>query len=515
MRLEAVPVLRSAGLLVGATALFAALVYTFDTSLALAAAVALVGALMLMLHPEAATLIVVFLLYSNIPSVLLKLYGLPEAVAGSFILLLGLPLVHFLVFRRQRARTDLIFTCMIVLLCTMMISSLIAKDKSLAGARIEKYVFEGMLLYWLVLNTVRDLTTLRRVIWATLLAGSMLGTMSIYQSVTGDFSNQFGGLAERNLDGELEDAAREEPVIREAKVRNVMRADGPQLGKNRYAQVMLVLVPLAWLQLRNARSRRGRLAALAMGGIILIGGVGLTYSRGAYLAGVVMIGFATFVARWIKPSQLAVGALCGMLALPIVAPLAVKRVTTLTAVTELDNPAEADGSLRGRATEMLAALNVLLDHPVLGVGPGQYMPFYSIDYHQRSGIKFRDIQVQRRAHMLYFELGAEGGIVGLTAFLVIPFILLRELGRARRYWEHRRPDYANFAGACCIGIIGFLATSVFLSYAFYRFYWFLIALSGTTLFLLRTSAESAERPARPRATTGAPVVGSVSMEPGV
>jgi hypothetical protein len=36
-----------------------------------------------------------------------------------------------------------------------------------------------------------------------------------------------------------------------------------------------------------------------------------------------------------------------------------------------------DGAIKGRATEMLAALAVYLDHPFIGVGPGQYVPFYS------------------------------------------------------------------------------------------------------------------------------------------
>lgn len=481
--------LLQAGMAVIATGVFAALVYRYDMPLVLAVAFAVAGLIAMLLRPELATLAAVFLLYSNIPPVLLKLYGVPQIVAGSFILLLGLPLIHFLVFQRREVRMDGVFRWMIVLLCSMLLSSLFAKDAGFATQHVQTYLFEGMLLYWLIINTVRDLPTFRRVVWVALAAGTMLGSMSIYQSFTGDFGNQFGGLAERNLEAELENAAREEPRIRGDRVRNVMRADGPQLGKNRYAQVMLVLVPFAWLQLRNARSRRARVCAVAMGSVILTGGVGLTYSRGAYLAALVMIGVATFVVHWVRPAQLAAGAICGLLALPVVAPLAVQRMTTLAAVTDLDDPSEADGSLRGRATEMLAALNVLLDHPLLGVGPGQYKSFYSVEYHQKVGVKLRDIQTQRRAHMLYFEIGAEGGVIGLAVFMVIPLLLLRGLARARRYWETRHLEYANVAAACFLSIVGFLVTALFLSHAFARFYWFLMALAGTTLLLLSGEAK--------------------------
>jgi O-antigen ligase len=105
----------------------------------------------------------------------------------------------------------------------------------------------------------------------------------------------------------------------------------------------------------------------------------------------------------------------------------------------------------------------------------------------------RDIEIPRRAHMLYFEIGAEGGIIGLACFLAIPLLLLRELGRERRYWVERRPDFANLASACLLSITGFLVTALFLSYGFYRFYWFLIALSGTALFLLRVESPLHER----------------------
>ena len=496
------PAVRSLALVPLGILLLAALVQRYELALVLAVPFAGLAFVGLLLRPELATVIAVFLLYSNIPSVLLRLYGVPEVVAGSFILLLCLPLLRYLVFERQRARGDAVFLWMMALLCTMILSSLMAQDKRIAFERIEKYVLEGLLLYWLILNTVRSGEALRRVVWAALAAGAMLGSMSIYQSATGDFATQFGGLAERRVERKDEAAVEEEPAVTELKVTAAMRADGPQLGKNRYAQVMLVLLPLAWMQFRNARSRSHRLLAIAAGSLILVGGVALTYSRGAYLAVAAMIAAATWVTHWLRPSRLALAALCGLLMLPVVAPITTQRLVSLGGLTDLSDPSEADGSLRGRATEMLSAFNVMLDYPLLGVGPGQYTPFYSVKYHQRIRTKFRDIQVQRRAHTLYFEMGAEGGVVGLAVFLVIPLLLLRDLNRERRYWARRRPELATMAGAPFIAIIGFLASAVFLSHAYYRFYWFLIAIAGATLFLLR-EARAAEQASKARRSAAA------------
>jgi putative inorganic carbon (hco3(-)) transporter len=475
-----------------AVTLLTIMVQRHDATLVLAVLVAIVVLGVMLASPSLATLLVVFLLYSNVPSVLVQVYQVPDIVAGTFILLLGIPIIHTLIFRRQAARFDAVFGWMLLLLGIMLLSSLGAVDKSLALGRVQKYVVEGLLLYWLLINAVRTPGEFRRVVWAVLAAAAMLGSMSIYQSVTGNFTFQFGGFAERSL--QFEDPTEVgEAVLREAKVRNAMRADGPQLGKNRYAQVMLVLLPLAVMQFRSSRSRRQRSFVLTFGVIILIGGVGLTYSRGAYLAVAAMVVSAAYLTTWLRPSRLAVLALASFIILPVVAPLAMQRMSTLSALTSLSNPAEADGSLRGRATEMLAALNVFLDHPVVGVGPGQYSRFYSVEYSQRPGIKFRDIQVQRRGHMLYFEMGAELGLLGLATFMVIPLLLLSRLRRQARFWKDRNATYADMAMALMLSLVGFLVTALFLSHAFYRFYWFLIALAGIVLLLLRREAAVEQR----------------------
>jgi len=103
--------------------------------------------------------------------------------------------------------------------------------------------------------------------------------------------------------------------------------------------------------------------------------------------------------------------------------------------------------------------------------------------------------------MLYFEIGAEGGVIGLAAFLVIPLLLLSKLRMAQRYWAARRSEYADIASAFLLSIVGFLATALFLSHAFYRYYWFLIALAGTSVMLLRLEAARQAQQERMAAAT--------------
>ena len=461
----------------------------FDTPPVLAALVALPAVAVMIIRPEIATFAVVFLLYSNIPAVGFKLYSLPQVIAGSFILLLGLPLLRQIIGGRRSLRVDGTFRLMLMFLAVMLAASVWAKDAAIALDRVAKFATEGLLLYWLLINTLRSADAVRQAIAAALAAGVLLASLAIYQSATGSYEQDFGGLAERQLAYEYK---REAAELR-GEVHHYHRADragGPQLGPNRYGQIMIVLLPLAAFLYRRGRTRGVRLSAAAAGGLILIGGVLLTYSRATLLALAVLV-LAAALVKWLRAITVCAVAACALLLVPVAAPGLYDRVSTLGALTDLDDPSEADGSLRGRATEMLAALHAFADHPFLGVGPGQYTPFYSIEYQQISDIKFRELDHNRRAHTLYFEMAAEVGLPGLAIFLSIALLLMRNLWRARRLWAAERPDLSDLAVALCLSLFTFLVTACFLSHAFERYYWFLIALAAAALDAMRPRPEPA------------------------
>ena len=46
------------------------------------------------------------------------------------------------------------------------------------------YIHEGIIPYVLIINVVRHVVTLKRVIWVLCLTGSLLGALSLYQELT-------------------------------------------------------------------------------------------------------------------------------------------------------------------------------------------------------------------------------------------------------------------------------------------------------------------------------------------
>jgi putative inorganic carbon (hco3(-)) transporter len=446
----------------------------------------------LLLKPEIATLVAVFLLYINFPAFLTKEVGLPRVMAGSFILLLAVPLISSVIARRAPLRTDSTLYLLLALAAAYMLSSINAIDRGIASSSILELLTEGVLLYFLLVNAIRNMATLRRVIWTVVLAGSMLSALSLYQSVTGSYEQEFWGFAQR---GYVESA--EELPNAVARRQTWDRARGPVGQPNRFAQTLLVLVPLAVYAFRTAGTHRMRMLA-ACAALLLLGGMATTLSRGASLALVIAVSLM-LAFRWLRPTH----ALAGALVLALVAantPFLVERISTIrhTAALRgdgdpLTRSAEADGALLGRTTLMLSALNVFRDRPFLGVGPGQFPPFYSVAYSRNPDIKFRDMPDRAwRAHSLYLELAAETGVLGLTVFIMAMAATLKRLWRLRSYWSLRSTPHADMATALFLALVTYLVSGTIQHLAYQRYFWFLVALAGAAAHVLLVEATSEE-----------------------
>jgi hypothetical protein len=465
--------------------LFSALVLTYLTatrgamaSLGLATLLAAVATMAL--WPELATLVVVCLLYLNLLAIAVKELHFSEEVAALGILPLAIPLAAYLMLRRKRIQAGRTLILLGVFLICLLVSSLVAKDHDRATQRIMTYLFEGLLLYFLLTNVIRDLRTLKRVMWVLVLAAAFLGSLSLYQALTGQYAQRFGGLAQRELEFE-EDGGTIRTGPRD-EMRVADRAGGPLGSSNRYAQNELAVLPFAVFLLWYEKSWSRRLVA-AGSALLILAAVILTYSRGAFVTLAALLLLLALVERRGRWPILGTGALLLVLVVAMV-PGYRGRIATLLGVQGLFS-AQADEQpdvvTRGRTTEMLAAAYVFLDHPLFGVGPGQYAPFYSMAYHMNPEIAFRYIPRPRRAHNLYAELAAETGIVGFTVFFFIVGGLLRGLWQARSSWASYRPDLANLAMAFSFSIAAYLGTAVFLHLSFERYYWLLIALASAGL----------------------------------
>jgi len=471
-----------------------------------------VGLLSLSLRwPEVGTLVVLFTMYSNISVLAMRSAAAIEASAGSpdknpriiavlgaMSLFLAIPLFYRMFIRKEKLIIDLGFILMLIYLTTRLASSFFSNDQPTLVSQAGDFLFEGLALYFLLNNVIWYFSVLRRAIWALLFAGSLMASVTLYQKVTHTEKNNYGGFAQADF-GPKVDPEKKESIERlrasgkiSAGGTNVgdVRAAGPIGGSNEYGQILLVLLPLAVLQFRTESSRTLRTFAAGATGLIL-GGLILTYSRGCLLAAIVVFGMMIGMGL-LKPRHALVSALAAGLLITFLAPNVVTRMESLGRLKGLfsrsiSSDQAPDSSAVYRYVLDVALWHVFLDHPVLGVGPGQFAKHYSSDYVNRVGVIEQSKNYM--AHNLYLETLAEGGLVGSASFLSILIATMYGLWKTRSRFKQSRPEFAFVASAFFLALSGHAISSIFAHLAYQRYFYLLLALSSATIRIMHFISE--------------------------
>jgi len=337
-----------------------------------------------------------------------------------------------------------------------------------------------VLVMTLYLRTPRDL---ERTVWAVIAAGGILASLAVVQQLTGSIDQTFAGFSRVEL--------------RNIYDRNAgFRSEGP-VSANYFALILVAVVPLAVERVLHAGRRRSRwLAGFALA--VSVTGIVFTYSRGGLLAlGLCCIPMLVWVPRRRIGSMLVTAGLAAVLAAAFVLPDDyMQRVSALGQVfSATQGNVPQDSALRGRLSEVTSAAMMFGDHPVVGVGYGNFEIHYP-RYAQQLGLDAR--REERAAHSLYLEVAAETGVVGLLAFAGLLVGSLVGAFRARRHLaEIGDVEGEQLATGLAISLLGYLAGSVFLHLTYPRYFWLLLG-TGLAMFALcgpvRVVARSWEAP---------------------
>ena len=422
--------------------------------------------------------------YLNLPVLAVHDFHAPSALASGFALLLLTPFLIYLVSERRPLVITTALPLLIGYFVVLALSAILAPGvRPTPVGPIITFLSEGLLLYLLVTNAVRTPRHVRAVLWTVVVAGAFMGLVSVWQEATHSYSHTLGGLAQVDTTGfnvgETLTGKKSHP-----------RLAGPIGEKNRYAQVLLVLLPLALSRVRVERRRTLRLLAAGCAALIL-SGMALSFSRGAAVALVILLALAAAL-RMVSLRKALALLLAAVALVLVVAPDYLLRLQSLggadAALSQSSRAApsrasEVDAALQGRATENVAAFHVFRDHPLLGVGPGQFFDRYSAQYGNALDLRFLD--QNRRAHNLYLEIAADTGVLGLAAFVGLVGVTMVQLRRLSVFWRHRNRELASLGDALLAALIAYMASAIFLQLAYQRYFWFLLALANATIWALR------------------------------
>ncbi len=172
------------------------------------------------------------------------------------------------------------------------------------------------------------------------------------------------------------------------------------------------------------------------------------------------------------PMFLLIGVAAMLAALPLLPDIFWQRMGTIF-------NAGLDRTLFRRLSYNLIGLDLIRQHPVLGVGPGNY-PLYYVDdvYRWYPG---RNPE-PRQLHNSYLEVAAESGLVALGLFLGAMLSALRAAVEAARA---RIPEISPMARALAYGLGAFLVASVFMPNEDTKFMWILPGLCVAAAELAR------------------------------
>ncbi|MGH7896201.1 MAG: O-antigen ligase family protein, partial [Candidatus Binatia bacterium] len=206
-----------------------------------------------------------------------------------------------------------------------------------------------------------------------------------------------------------------------------------------YAHVLVLPLGLA---LARAACTGGALATL--GALALALAVLFSTARGAWVSAIAM-GVALVAMRRRGGIVLLVA---GVVVVGVWLASPGLRAQVIPALTTTENNAGRIGIYR-------ANLDIVRDNPLFGLGFGRYQreaaPYYD-----------RHPEADRRshAHNAFLQLGAEAGLVGLAAFMLL-FATAIRYGAETMAWLDAAadPTYATALGAW-LGIIGFLASGL-------------------------------------------------------
>ena len=238
--------------------------------------------------------------------------------------------------------------------------------------------------------------------------------------------------------------------------------------ENDFCMALNMVFPFAVYSIFTANSKRKKIYYLFISGLFLVANV-TTLSRGGFLGlASVMLYIALRTKKKIAITSIfAILALVAMLFAPATYWDEVNSI-----FGEGHNPY---GTGAQRIYHWKLGWQMFLDHPILGVGQGNY-PWNVVGVETEMGLQWHERSLGgRAAHSFYFTLIPELGLVGIILYFFMIIYILKDIKYIKKLSAQRtdifKPDelkrHMNMALSFEASLIGFLVSSIFISTLYY------------------------------------------------
>ncbi len=412
----------------------------------------------------------IFITLTQLSNVGIQNYGLPSIAQPLAALLILLIILRITLYGEQPVGWLRAAPILVVYVLIWLISLLHAADYSLASDSFFGFVKDALGAI-IIIFLIQRVQSYRVAFWTLIITGLFMAAITSFQGLTGAYNNDFGGFGQITLDiaGEV----------------SRQRLSGPYSNANAYAQVLVVIAPIALDRLWHEKKLILRLIA-GMSILSIVIAILYTYSRNGFITLLFSIGLLFAQRRpniipWIVTAALALGVI------QFLPDTFSQRLSTLLQFTSSSEQL-TDPSFRGRYSENLAGWRMFLDHPVLGVGLGNYRINYQ-EYSREIGMDSR--RVTRTPANLYLELLSEQGLIGTTVFFILMFIVMRNLLHASRQFSLiEMQTEAYMATALIAGFAGYMFAAINKNSAYSNVFWVIIGIMLATVQVAQSSFDA-------------------------
>jgi O-antigen ligase len=352
----------------------------------------------------------------------------PSAVTNSLALIIGT--ITLAVFAATQLSIEGSFTARpaevnfaLLLLLTGLMSVPLAIDPAIAWGEFTKTFVRGILIFIVIVNVVRTPARLRVMLFLSIVTALILSVQAINDYRLG--LNVVEGY------------------------RAAGRGTGLFGNTNDMALFLVTMLPISaafFFGSKGALKKAIHGACIAM----MLFGIVLSYSRGAFL-GVVVVG-VFFALKFGRRSKFEIAALliAGMVAMIVFAPSGYGDRLLSIFIPGLD----PNGSADTRRGELFRSIYVALRHPLFGIGMGNYQPNMSYN-----GLV---------SHNSYTQVASEMGMIALFFYLTFIVTPIRKLAAVARQTFATKEDsrFYYLALGLQASLLVFLVSSFFLSVAY-------------------------------------------------
>ncbi len=426
----------------------------------------LVMVMMIVIQPSLGANILIIAIFTNISSLLTD-SGYPGVIKPLVVVVFAAIMVRNYYAGQlptERNQTLRVEFFIIGYAITVVLSYLVADSKSRAMDNITDLAKDIAILYT-ILFALRNIRDWKRTIWAIIITASLLSILGLFQVASGNYTETFFGLAKVVRDGATQ------------------RLGGPVNEPNMWGQIIVAVLSLAIFRTLHETHPTRKLISAGMTALIFMELLN-TYSRGAYLAFSVAVFLIMFVFEKNFDLRKAIlGVIVVVMVFPLLPASYRDRFSTLLSLSpSTENGIYEDSSFRGRTSEILTGLRMFAEHPILGLGAGNYRNNYQ-KYAQLIGIELRS--EEREAHSLYIEVLAETGILGIFFFGGIIYSLFAALTKMTRLLQNYPgyDDWLPWLNAFKVALGGYLTAAIFLQGSYIRYFWIFVALTVTAIQL--------------------------------